>query len=57
MCLVEIKVSCFFLIFFDYSVLFWDLQASHEKTEYMVIFIKETNNVALVESKESTFQL
>ena len=26
-------------------------------TEYMDIFTKETNNVALVESKESAFQL
>ena len=31
-CLVEIEVGCFFRIF-GYSVLYWDLQASHEKSE------------------------
>ena len=55
--LVEIKIGCFFLIFGS-STLLLDLQASHEKTvtEYMELFIKETNNVALAESKESAFQ-
>ena len=53
------KNRVFFFLIFGSTALLLDLQASHEKTapEYMKLFIKETNNVALAESKESAFQL
>ena len=66
MYLVEIKVGCFwvflaapcFLNFWATPCFlnFW-LFVKRLIAEYMEIFTKETNNVALVESKESAFQL
>ena len=57
-CFVETKVRCFFRIS-GYSVLFWDCNDLMKRpiTEYMDIFIKETNIVALAESKKRAFQL
>ena len=58
-CSVEIKVRCFFLEFLATLCCFAICKHLMKRsiTEYMDIFIKETKNIALAESKGSCFQL